>query len=72
MLATAPERTDILTISQTAQLIGSSRGCVHYHVLAGRLPAFRLGDRYVIRREDAEQLRRDRAAIATAPKATER
>jgi len=61
MLATAPERTDIVTVTQAAELMGTSRGAVHYHVLAGRLHAFRLGDRYVIERESVEALRRERA-----------
>jgi hypothetical protein len=67
MVTTQP---DLVTVTQTAKAIGATRGMVHHHRLTGRLPAITIEGRYLIPRESVEQLRRDRAAIAGASKAT--
>jgi excisionase family DNA binding protein len=56
------EKIDLLTITQAARIIGTTRGAVHHHRLTGKLPTIRVGGVYLIPRESVEQLRRDRAA----------
>jgi hypothetical protein len=60
------ERVDLVSVSEAAQLLGTTRGQVHYHRLYGRLPSVlvpRQGgrDMYLIPRASVEQLRRERA-----------
>jgi len=56
------EQVDLLSVTQAAHAIGTTRGAIHHHRLTGRLPAIVVAGRYLIPRQAVEQLRRDRAA----------
>jgi len=56
------ERVDLLSVTEAAHAIGTTRGAVHHHRLTGWLPAITVDGRYLIPRQAVEQLRRDRAA----------
>jgi len=53
---------DLVTVTEAARIVGSTRGAIHHHILTRRLPAVRVGRPYLIPRAAVEQLRRDRAA----------
>jgi len=61
------ERVDLVSVSEAAKLLGTTRGQVHYHRLYGRLPSVLVPrqsgrDMYLIPRSSVEALRRERAA----------
>jgi len=56
------EQVDLLTVTQAAHAIGTTRGAIHHHRLTGRLPAIVVAGKYLIPRESVEALSRDRAA----------
>ena len=55
------EQVDLLTVTQAAHAIGTTRGAIHHHRLTGRLPSITVAGRYLIPRQAVEQLRHDRA-----------
>jgi len=64
------EKIDLLTVTEAAHAIGTTRGAIHHHRLTGRLPSITVDGRYLIPKQAVEQLRRDRAAITDASKDT--
>lgn len=48
---------ELLSIPQVARELGISRTTAYIRILAGRIPARRVLDRYVVRRRDLEDLR---------------
>ncbi len=66
----AAEKIALLTVTEAAAALGRTRGSVHHHRLTGRLPAIRVGRRFMIPLEDVVALRRERAAVIAAPKTT--
>ena len=62
--------TELVSISQAAELLGTSRGAVHHHRLTGKLPSVRVGWPYMIAREAVEELRLEREAKAARAKNT--
>ncbi len=59
MVTTA--RVDLLSVTEAAHVIGTTRGAIHHHRLTGRLPSITVDGRYLIPRQAVEQLRHDRA-----------
>ena len=55
------EQLDLVTVTEAARAIGTTRGAIHHHRLTGRLPAIAVAGRYLIPQQAVEQLRRDRA-----------
>jgi len=51
-----------LTVSELAERVGITGRAVRHAITAGRLPAHRVADRWLIDRADAEHWRRNRAA----------
>ena len=49
---------NLLTTTQTAELLGVNASRVRQLILAGRLPAEKWGRDWLIKREDAEKLHR--------------
>ncbi len=56
------QQVDLLSVTEAAREIGTTRGAVHHHRLTGKLPSITVDGRYLIPRQAVEQLRRDRAA----------
>lgn len=44
--------SDVLTVSQCAEMLGLTNRRVRVFIATGRLPAFRLASLYLVRRED--------------------
>ncbi len=61
---------EFLTVTQAADVFGTTRGCIHHYRLTGRLPMIRVGRKYMVPRADVEALNRERAAITAASKST--
>ena len=53
---------DLLSVTETAGLLGIGRGSVNAAINTGSLPATRVGAAWVVRRADAETYRRLRGA----------
>ena len=45
------QQIDLLTVTEAARAIGTTRGAIHHHRLTGRLPAITIDGRYLIPRE---------------------
>jgi len=56
------QQVDLLSVTEAARELGTTRGAIHHHRLTGKLPSITIDGRYLIPRESVEQLRRDRAA----------
>jgi hypothetical protein len=56
-------KDDALSIPQAARVIGVSRHTAYIWALSGRLPARQLAGRYVVRREDAEEVASREASL---------
>ena len=67
---TATLQPDLITVTQAAKDLGTTRGAIHHHRLTGRLPSITIDGRYLIPRESVEALRREREATADRAKAT--
>jgi hypothetical protein len=56
----ADRRTDLLSLTEAARLIGITRPAAHQAVTEARLPGRRVGNAWIITRQDAETYRRAR------------
>jgi len=61
---------DLVTVTEAAKDLGTTRGMVHHHILTRRLPAVRVGRPFLIPRAAVEALRVEREAAAARTKAT--
>ncbi len=55
------EQVDLLSVTEAAHAIGTTRGAIHHYRLTGRLPSITVDGRYLIPKQAVEQLRRERA-----------
>lgn len=59
------ERHDLVTTERAARMAGLSRVSIVNHLLAGKLGAERIGDRFFPYRIEVEALAKERAAAAS-------